>query len=218
VLLIVLALITGFGQVAPPARPCQAPEYRQFDFWIGDWVVHDANGQRIGANHIESIENGCGIQESWTDRSGLTGRSITAFRPTSKTWTQLWTSSWGGILLLEGRYDDDRMVLTGDAVGRDGSIERQRTTWSHTENGVRQLAERSRDGGRTWTVAFDGRYVRAAKQPAAEKGTGPIILPRIGRKKWDLVHFPGARPPGTQILRRQTFEKSARTSNAMCRG
>jgi hypothetical protein len=163
--LLALALIAGSGQAAPPAPPCLAPEYRQFDFWIGDWVVHDANGQRIGANRIESIEKGCGIQENWTDRNGVTGRSINVFRPASKTWTQLWTSSWGGILLLEGRYENDRMVMTGDAVGRDGSLERQRTTWSRMENGVRQLSERSRDGGRTWTVAFDGRYVLAAKHP-----------------------------------------------------
>ena len=166
-LLLVLALLAGSGQAGSPT-PCMAPEYRQFDFWIGDWVVHDASGQQIGTNRIESIENGCGIQENWTDRRGLTGRSINVFRPGSKTWTQLWTSSWGGILLLEGRYENDRMVMTGDAIGRDGSIERQRTTWSRTDNGVRQLSERSRDGGRTWTIAFDGRYVRAAiaREPA----------------------------------------------------
>jgi hypothetical protein len=159
-LLLAFALVAA--QAASPSV-CVAPEYRQFDFWIGEWAVHDASGQQIGANRIESIEHGCGIQETWTDRRGATGRSISVFRPTSETWTQLWTSSWGGILLLEGRYENERMVMTGDAVGRDGSIERQRTTWSRTDTGVRQFTERSRDGGRTWTAAFDGRYVRASK-------------------------------------------------------
>jgi hypothetical protein len=162
--LLLFVLMTALAQVPLLAQPCQAPEYRQFDFWIGEWDVHDAQGQRIGANRIEAIENGCGIQENWTDRRGLTGRSVNVFRPTSKTWLQLWTSSWGGILLLEGRYENERMILSGDAIGRDGTIERQRTTWSRTTEGVRQLAERSRDGGRTWTVAFDGRYVRAPKR------------------------------------------------------
>jgi hypothetical protein len=162
--LFAFVLMAALAQAAPPAQPCQAPEYRQFDFWIGEWDVHDAQGQRIGANRIESIENGCGIQENWTDRRGLTGRSINVFRPASKTWTQLWTSAWGGVLLIEGRYENDRMVLSGDAIGHDGTIERQRTTWSRTGDGVRQLTERSRDGGQTWTVAFDGRYVRAAKR------------------------------------------------------
>jgi hypothetical protein len=161
---LVVVLMAAFAQVAPPAQPCQAPEYRQFDFWIGDWDVYDARGERIGANRIESIENGCGIQENWTDRRGPTGRSINVFRAESKTWTQLWTASWGGVLLLEGRYENGVMVLTGDAIGRDGAVERQRTSWSRTEDGVRQLAERSRDGGRTWTVAFDGRYVRVSKR------------------------------------------------------
>jgi hypothetical protein len=162
--LLAIVLIAAFAQVAPPANPCQASEFHQFDFWIGDWDVHDPQGQRIGANRIESIENGCGVQENWTDRRGLTGRSINVYRATSRTWTQLWTSAWGGVLLLEGRYENDRMILSGDAIGRDGTVERQRTTWSRTENGVRQLTERSRDGGKMWTVAFDGRYVRAAKR------------------------------------------------------
>jgi len=37
----------------------------------------------------------------------------------------------------------------------------QRITWSVNEDGsVRQLRESSTDSGKTWTVQFDGRYVR----------------------------------------------------------
>jgi hypothetical protein len=51
------------------------------------------------------------------------------------------------------------MVLSGDVTAPDGDVKRQRTTWSRLDNGgVRQLSEWSRDGGRTWTVVFDGRY------------------------------------------------------------
>ena len=159
-LLAVLLLL--LGQVTPPAKTCEAPEFRQFDFWIGDWVVQDTAGQRLGTSRVERIEGGCGIQENWTDRSGLTGRSINVYQPVSKTWTQLWAASWGATLLLEGRYENEQMILTGDVLGSDGAPEKQRTTWSRGRSGgVRQVIERSRDGGRTWTNAFDGRYTAA---------------------------------------------------------
>jgi hypothetical protein len=156
-----LALFLLLLQVVPPSNPCAAPEYRQFDFWIGEWVVQDAKGQRLGTSRVERIEAGCGIQENWTDRGGLTGRSINVYSPVSTTWTQLWAASWGATLLLEGRFENGQMILAGDVLGRDGP-EKQRTTWSRVPTGgVRQLIERSRDAGRTWTVVFDGRYTAA---------------------------------------------------------
>ena len=42
----------GAGQT--PA-PCSTPEYRQFDFWIGDWVVYTPAGQIAGTNKIEQV-------------------------------------------------------------------------------------------------------------------------------------------------------------------
>jgi hypothetical protein len=36
-----------------------------------------------------------------------------------------------------------------------------RIIWEQTAPGrVRQLWESSRDGGKTWTVAYDGRYIK----------------------------------------------------------
>lgn len=45
----------------PPA--CTAAEYRQFDFWIGDWQVFDKTGKQVGTSHIEAILGGCVIAE-----------------------------------------------------------------------------------------------------------------------------------------------------------
>ncbi len=35
----------------PPPAPCADPEYRKFDFWVGEWNV-TANGQPAGHNLI----------------------------------------------------------------------------------------------------------------------------------------------------------------------
>jgi hypothetical protein len=42
-----------------------------------------------------------------------------------------------------------------------GGAALQRITWSQLPGGkVRQLWEASKDGGKTWTVVFDGTYTR----------------------------------------------------------
>lgn len=63
------------------------------------------------------------------------------------------------LLLLDGRYGDEKMVLEGDIPRRGGGVIRNRITWFRLAAGkVRQLWEQSMDGGATWAVTFDGTY------------------------------------------------------------
>jgi hypothetical protein len=143
---------------APAAPPCSSPEYRQFDFWVGDWIVYNPRGQQVGTNRIEKIEGGCGLQENWVAASGGTGRSINAYHATTGKWVQHWVGAGGSVLLLEGGYDGEKMMLTGRSLSA-GKETRDRITWSRVPGGkVRQLWEQSTDGQKTWTVAFDGIY------------------------------------------------------------
>jgi hypothetical protein len=55
------------------------------------------------------------------------------------------------------------MILSGDMASLGGSRIAHRISWERTGTDgtrVRQFWESSRDGGKTWTVAFDGTYVR----------------------------------------------------------
>jgi hypothetical protein len=141
-----------------PLPPCSAPEYRQFDFWVGEWVVQGPKGQQVGTNRIERVEGGCGLQENWTASNGTTGRSINAYHPALRKWVQAWVGG-GSTLLLEGGYDGEKMILSGVSIGPSGAKTSDRITWSRLPGGkVRQVWEQSTDGGRTWTVAFDGTY------------------------------------------------------------
>ena len=51
-----LFLLTFLLAQAPSPQPCSTAEHRQFDFWVGDWVVHNPQGQQVGTNRIEKIE------------------------------------------------------------------------------------------------------------------------------------------------------------------
>ena len=150
---------------AQSAAPCSAREYRLFDFWIGNWDVYERDGKIAGHNRVERIEGGCGLQENWTGAGGGTGRSINTYSPADKQWHQYWLSSSGGILNLAGTFEGDTLTLRGASAGAGGQTIENRLQFTRNSDGsVRQFWQQSRDAGRTWTVAFDGKYVRV-KEP-----------------------------------------------------
>lgn len=140
----------------PP--PCTAPEYRQFDFWLGDWNVESpANPGRVSRNRITRTNGGCTLLEQYTTPSGYEGSSLNFYDASRKLWHQTWIDNQGGALYIEGGLQGTSMVLssTGDAQNV------QRITWTPLEDGrVRQLWESTTDAGKTWTTVFDGYYSR----------------------------------------------------------
>ena len=148
-------------EAAPAVAPkaCAAPEHRQFDFWIGDWEVTTPDGASAGRNRIESILDGCALRESWTGVKGGSGNSYNAYDRQNGRWHQTWVDNGGLVLRLDGTFAAGRMILSGETRDSAGARVLNRITWQETAPGaVRQLWETSKDGGRTWSVAFDGRY------------------------------------------------------------
>ena len=148
------------------SAPCAPPVYRQFDFWVGNWDVKDPGGQVVGTNRITREYDGCVLQEHWValGPQKQTGSSFNTYSPATNRWHQTWVDSTGGFLLLDGGMADKSMVLAGDMPARRGTgTVRHRIAFTPNANGtVRQLWEVSRDGGQTWSVNFDGTYVRKA--------------------------------------------------------
>ncbi|MES2296485.1 MAG: hypothetical protein V4582_05555 [Pseudomonadota bacterium] len=164
-----LAILAASAQAAPPPPACQGPEYRQFDFWIGHWDVYGPAGAKVGENLIEPFANGCGLIENWTGGGGTTGKSLNMYDASDKQWHQAWVDSSGSRLLLDGHFADGKMVLgsNGPNPAKPGTTLRQQITWSQAPDGsVRQLWQTSVDEGKTWSTAFDGKYVKRA--PAAK--------------------------------------------------
>lgn len=142
---------------------CEAAPHRAFDFWIGTWEVFLPDGKKAGDNVIEAFAGRCGLLESWTGRGGVTGKSINAYDAADGRWHQTWVDSTGGRLELAGGPRGDAMILaSAPAAAKPGESPRlERITWSPgPEGSVRQLWEYSEDGGKSWKIAFDGRYVR----------------------------------------------------------
>ncbi|MEN8718955.1 MAG: hypothetical protein ABF296_01685 [Oceanococcaceae bacterium] len=141
---------------------CDSATHRQFDFWLGDWVVHTAQGRLAGTNTISSAHGGCVITENYTTPTGrYSGQSLNAYDAARDVWHQTWMDSAGLVLMLEGRFAEGSMTLEGHTRGSDGQRTGQRIRWTpHADGRVRQLWEQKAPDAE-WTVVFDGWYSRA---------------------------------------------------------
>lgn len=142
------------------AFPCRfEPEYRLFDFWVGDWEVTTPDGRVAGSNSIQKAADGCMLLENWTSASGGTGKSINFFDPATKKWVQTWIDSGGGVISAAGGLENGAMRLIGTHILKSGERRPFRMTFSPLPNGhVRQFLEESTDEGKSWSVWFDGDY------------------------------------------------------------
>lgn len=158
-LLIVLAA-PSITMAQQPAA-CTASQHRQFDFWIGDWEVTNARGQRAGSNRIERILDGCALYESWTSAGPSRGHSLNAWDPGDNKWHQAWMDNSGTVLRLAGGIVNGEMVMEGERRLQDGTRTTERITWTPNADGtIRQHWQSSRDTGMRWTTVFDGTYRR----------------------------------------------------------
>jgi hypothetical protein len=157
------ALLAGApltGQQGPPPG-CTTPEYRQFDYWVGDWNVTDsAGGTLYGTNNVTLEESTCLIHEHWAGSRGGTGQSFNYYDPRRQVWQQDWVASNAGSSLhLVGKLEGNAMVLEADMPGPNATTIHHKAMWIPQPDGrVRQYWRQTTDGGKTWTIVFDGYY------------------------------------------------------------
>lgn len=146
-------------------KRCSAPEYHQFDFWIGRWDTFETNDSTkvIARNRVESMVGGCAIREVYEQGDGLVGESFSIYDAKRRVWHQSWVTNRGQLLVLEGGFVDGKMILTGNDYTNDGRPRLLRGIWQRASDGVRETAETSSDGGRTWTPLFDIVFRPASK-------------------------------------------------------
>lgn len=147
-----------------PAPPCSTADHRRFDFWVGTWEVRGAARPDAPAarNTITLEHGGCVLREDY-ENGRYSGTSLSFWDAGAGVWRQTWIDNQGQPLLLAGGWRDGAMVMSGP----EGGPPADRVTWTPNPDGtVRQLWEKSVDGGATWTVAFDGSYRRAGDPPA----------------------------------------------------
>lgn len=142
------------------ANPCKAsPEFRQFDFWVGEWDAKNGQGITVGTSSIQLILGSCVVFENWSTPVN-SGKSFNIYDKNTKKWHQTWVDDKGAFTHYVGELVDGKMVYLADTV-RGEKKALAKMTFTKLPNGnVRQTGENSTDGGKTWTTAFDFTYVR----------------------------------------------------------
>lgn len=162
-----LAAGTARGQAAPPPAPCTGPEFRQMDFWLGEWTLRwDATPgipAGSGSNTITRAFGGCVVQEDFAggpSTGALVGRSLSAYHTPVQRWRQTWVDNQGGYFALVGGPEGQRFVLT--AAGPAGDKPALRMVFEAiTDKSLTWRWQASADSGATWVDRWVIHYTRA---------------------------------------------------------
>ncbi len=148
------------ANAAPNSTYCTASEYRQFDFWAGDWDVFDVGGStKVAHARVDLILDGCVLREDYQGADGHKGQSFSLYDSTRKVWHQSWVTNHGELLTIEGKFAAGAMVMTGEDRTKNALV---RGEWKPENGNVRETAVTSTDSGKTWKPWFDLVFRRSA--------------------------------------------------------
>jgi len=164
---VVLSSCCASAQGNTPQKPCGTPEYRQLDFWVGEWDLswpgQHGQPEQHGHNRIERELADCVIHEHFSDQASpaFEGSSVSTFTPALGKWQQTWVDNQGSYLDFVGEFKDGQMVLSREAVSKDGKEFQQRMVFKNIKTDSLDWSwERSDDGGATWKVMWPIHYQR----------------------------------------------------------
>ena len=163
--ILVFSSLVAVANAQTTKLPCGKPEFRQFDFWIGEWEAFGLKGAKAGDSKISVILDSCVILEEWTGTSNqgfaYTGKSFNSYNAASKQWQQTWVDNTGNTTeFLRGEGGNGKIIKYADKVtGPKGETFMRRLTFTKLSNDkVRQFGEMSNDGGKTWITEYDLEY------------------------------------------------------------
>lgn len=172
--LLLWGLRSGASALPPISSQCADAEHRRLDFWVGDWDAYEAGGDKpVARARVEVVLGGCGLRETYEQNSGLVGESFTTYDASRKVWHQTWLTNQGRLLTIEGRFQDNSLTLQGSQLSADGREEKLRGTWAPGDGGVRETAQTSADGGKTWRPLFDITFRPHKGDAAPAAGKSP---------------------------------------------
>ncbi len=183
--------------------PCSETDARQFDFWVGDWNVHNRNRQPGSDNpawfdtgeatdRVESVLDRCAVIELWRGRltfGDLLGFSLRAFNPLSHEWDLLllWPPpDHPRFGLLHGSFHHRRGEFFFDSADAEGRPIRNRYTFSDiSRESLRWDSAVSSDKGLSWKTTWIMEFTR--------RSTTAAPLPDIRSEARDRCDFPEIR-------------------------
>jgi hypothetical protein len=142
--------------------PCRA--VHTFDFWVGDFDATPWNDPKApvrGHLHNTREYEGCVIVERWESTSGSRGMSMSFYDINRRVWRMVWDGDDNASNDFEGTYRDGAMRFQGWVLDADGKrLLASNVLENVSPETIRHIYSISSDGGKTWVVKSDGRFVR----------------------------------------------------------
>lgn len=155
---------TATSQTQPPA-PCSGEEYRQLDFWVGEWKASWTNpngSEGSGKNIITKNEYGdCVIYERFS-MPGFNGMSVSTYHAPLGKWRQSWVDDQGGYFALTGGLSDEEGIHFGlENTRLSETAPYLRMIWQDvTEESFTWRWQRKADEASDWTDQWVINYSR----------------------------------------------------------
>jgi hypothetical protein len=142
--------------------PCR--EVHTFDFWVGSFDARPWNDPSASIKgRLENTREyeGCVIVENWKAADSSGGMSMSFYDSNRRVWRMVWIGDDGKSDDFEGSYRDDAMRFEGWVLGGDGKrLLASNVLENVSPDTIRHIYKTSADGGKTWDVKSDGRFVR----------------------------------------------------------
>lgn len=134
-------------------------ETTEFDFWVGNWNLQNANNNKVLNSTVSSEHNGYLIRERWQGSGTGAGSSMSYFDPVANLWKQVRITDTGTISQYTGSFVDGAMRFEGRVLKANDTVLRRRTyTPVQDERAIDVLIQESLNDGKDWDVVFRGRY------------------------------------------------------------
>jgi len=168
VAMLILSNILSSAGAQSGKLPCSRPEYRQFDFWIGQWEAFGPDGKKAGDSKVSLILDSCILLEEWTSESvqqGLryAGKSFNTYNASTRQWQQTWVDNAGGTNeYMQGKFENNQIIFSSTPFkfSKDSMAIRKMTFTNLSAEKLRQHGEISKDNGLTWSTEYDLEYRR----------------------------------------------------------
>ena len=120
---------------------CCTEKYNQFDFWLGEWHVHDINEKLVGINSITKGSGSCLILEKWVEDERR-GSSTVFYNSTDDSWNQIWVDNSDFVLKLKGNFVNGIMTLKSELIEGNNKNYYNQISWIQDKDGsITQLWE-----------------------------------------------------------------------------
>ncbi len=161
ILLMVANHIQAQGGYVEPPTPCSSPEYRQMDFWIGEWEVFTSRNNKVGKSRIEQALGSCVLMEYWEPNAGGRSQSFNVYNSQNHRWEQTTVDNGGNVFYFHGNWNESegQMILSGESVIEENEVWLNRLSYTPQKDGsVHHLWEVSRDSGKNYLPFWECTY------------------------------------------------------------